>query len=100
MSGGQALLRSGRLAPEPLQPTGETGLYLHRHEHEWVHIGANQAPIGSWHPVFRCEVCSDVIEDNRQFVGADPEAGIRAWDDLDRRDRSSRGTADTTRDQP
>lgn len=45
------------------QPTSDVGVYLHKHEHEWVEIGAERWENGVWHPVFECAVCTDVICD-------------------------------------
>jgi len=48
---------------ERTKPTSETGVFLHRHSHDWFEIGLNRWPVGTWHPVFQCLVCSDVIVD-------------------------------------
>lgn len=45
-------------------PTSETGLWLYQHKHEWTWVGTTKShSLGWWYPVFRCSVCSDVIED-------------------------------------
>lgn len=48
---------------ERSKPTSDTGIYLHRHTHDWFEIGLNRWPVGTWHPVFQCLVCGDVICD-------------------------------------
>lgn len=45
------------------KPSSETGIFMHQHKHDWYEIGAERWPVGSWHPVFRCLVCGDVICD-------------------------------------
>lgn len=45
------------------KPTSETGMWMHRHAHEWIEIGAERWPVGTWHPLFRCLICTDVICD-------------------------------------
>lgn len=60
------LLPSGACAAcgwQPRKPTDETGVYLFVHQHDWLEVGAEQYPSGSWHPVFRCQVCTNVIVD-------------------------------------
>ena len=44
-------------------PTNETGIYLRHHPHVWVEVGAKLYPVGTWHPVFECSTCGDVICD-------------------------------------
>lgn len=48
---------------DPVAPTSNTGIYLFQHEHRWRYAGARRYPVGTWHPLFRCEVCTDVICD-------------------------------------
>lgn len=49
--------------PEGRQPSSEVGIYLYKHEHDWREVGAQRYPVGTWHPVFRCTRCQDVICD-------------------------------------
>lgn len=56
--------------PPKRQPTSETGIWLYRHEHRWTEVGLQRYPSGTWHPVFRCSRCQDVICDI--FVEVDP----------------------------
>lgn len=61
------------------QPTSDTGIYLHRHAHEWVEIGAHRMPVGTWHPVFKCMRCGDVLTDLHvevEQMWPDPESPI------------------------
>lgn len=60
-----AALRSG-----PTAPTSEVGIYLRTHEHSWLRSGSKRYPTGSWHPVFTCSVCGDVICDLHVEVDA------------------------------
>lgn len=58
-------------------PTSDTGIYLHRHSHEWIEIGAHRMAAGTWHPVFKCMRCGDVLCDLHvevQKTWADPDA--------------------------
>lgn len=47
----------------PRQPTSEVGIWIYQHQHDWEEVGAEQATSGTWHPVFRCKRCQDVIMD-------------------------------------
>ena len=59
------------------KPTNDTGIYLFQHEHDWFEIGAERFPKGSWHPVFRCGRCGDVICDLSVSVD-EPKEGASA----------------------
>lgn len=45
-------------------PTDEVGMWLYQHPHEWQWVGSRLSEhLGWFHPVFRCALCADVIED-------------------------------------
>lgn len=66
-------------APAPTstrQPTSEVGAYLYRHTHRWVEVGSERYPVGTWHPVFRCTQCQDVICDLHVEVDGPEPVGV------------------------
>lgn len=70
-----------RLQPSPFAKSDNTGIYLDTHGHEWRLIGARLWPIGVWHPVFVCTVCTDVICDLHQPYPGAPEGRQFGSDD-------------------
>lgn len=42
-------------------PKNDTGIYLYQHTHNWEEIGAHKWPNGEWDPVFKCQICDNVI---------------------------------------
>lgn len=38
-------------------------IYLSKHEHVWLLVGAKLWPVGTWHPVYQCVRCEDIVCD-------------------------------------